>query len=83
MAKIMKNQNQSKQIAYYDPESDVFYIGVKKGLEEEYEEIAPGINAELNEKGEVIGIEILNASRILKPVSKAVAERKAFQYAFA
>lgn len=71
------------KILHYDPQSDVFYIGIRKRPEEEYIEIAPGIGAELDKDGKFIGIEVLNASRILKPVSKAVAERKVFQYAFA
>lgn len=54
----------------YDPKADVLYIVAKKGKEEEFVEIAPGINAELDENGKVIGVEILNASRILKSVAK-------------
>ena len=69
MAKTMKKIN-SKKIINYDRKSDVLYIGVKKGIEEEFVEISPGINVELDLKGQVIGIEILNASRILKPVIK-------------
>lgn len=65
----MKN-SKSKKIVNYDPESDVLYLCVKKGIEEEFVEISPGINVELNSEGQVIGIEILNASRVLKPVVK-------------
>ncbi len=54
----------------YDSKSDVLYIVARKGREEEFVEIAPGINVELDEKGEVIGIEILNASNFLKPIAK-------------
>jgi len=54
----------------YDPESDVLYIATKGGEEEEFVEVAPGVNVELDEKGEVIGIEILNASKFLKPIAK-------------
>jgi len=50
----------------YDPKSDAIYIYAKKGVEEDFVEVAPGVNVEIDEKGEVIGIEILNASRILK-----------------
>ncbi len=50
----------------YDSESDVLYIVVREGSEEEFVEIAPGINMEFDEKGEVIGIEILNASEFLR-----------------
>lgn len=54
----------------YDSKSDVLFIATKRGEEEEFIEIAPGVNVELDERGEVIGIEILNASRFLKPIAK-------------
>jgi len=54
----------------YDPKTDVLYIVARKGKEEEFVEIAPGLNAELDENGRVIGIEILNASNVLKSVAK-------------
>ncbi len=54
----------------YDYESDVLYIAAQKGAEEEFIEIAPGINVELDDKGQVIGIEILNASKCLKHIAK-------------
>jgi uncharacterized protein YuzE len=59
-----------KPLVNYDAKEDVLYIVARKGKEEEFVEIAPGINVELDEKGEVIGIEILNASGFLKPVVK-------------
>ena len=58
----------------YDSKSDVLYIVAGEGEEEEFVEIAPGINIEFNEKGEVIGIEILDASKFLKPVAKTLYE---------
>jgi len=54
----------------YDPKADILYIVAKKGKEEEFVEIAPGLNVELDENGKVIGIEILNASNFLKSVAK-------------
>jgi len=59
-----------KAVINYDPKSDVLYIVTKKGKEEEFIEIAPGINVELDERGQVVGIEILNASKFLKPIAK-------------
>lgn len=59
-----------KSLINYDYESDVLYIVTKKSVEEEFIEIAPGINVELDDKGQVIGIEILNASKCLKPIAK-------------
>ena len=54
----------------YDYQIDVLYIAIHKGKEEEFIEIAPGINVELDEDGKVFGIEILNASKFFKPVPK-------------
>ena len=55
-----------KPLINYDYESDVLYIVAKKAREEEFVEVAPGINVELDERGQLIGIEILNASKMLK-----------------
>ena len=68
----MKN---SKKIINYDPKSDVLYIGVKKGVEEEFVEISPGINIQLDSNGQVIGIEILNASRVFKPIVRPLQKQ--------
>ena len=65
----MKN---TQKIIHYDKQSDVLYFGVKKGIEEEFVEIAPGIGAELDIHGKIIGVEVLNASKILKPVIKPI-----------
>jgi len=59
-----------KPLINYDYESDVLYIVGKKAVEEEFIEVAPGINVELDDRGQVIGIEILNASKCLKPIAK-------------
>ncbi len=64
----------NKALVNYDSESDVLYIIAKDGKEDSFVEVVPGINVELNEKGEVIGIEILNASDFLKPVVKPLYE---------
>lgn len=60
----------SKPLINYDSKSDIIYIMTQKGKEEEFVEVAPGINVELNNKGRVIGIEILNASHFLRPIAK-------------
>ena len=60
---------------FYDQERDILYI-VKDGKEEEFIEIYPGINIELNEKKEFIGLEILEASKILKDVVKPIQEKR-------
>lgn len=60
---------------FYDQEKDILYIA-KDGKEEEFIEIYPGINIELNEKREFIGLEILEASKILKDVINPIQEKK-------
>lgn len=60
----------TKSLINYDSKADILYIVAKKGREEEFIEIAPGINVELDDKGEVIGIEIINASKIFRPIAK-------------
>lgn len=67
----MNNLNSKKNVNY-DAKSDVLYFGIKKGAEEEYSEVAPGVNVELDKAGKVIGVEVLNASKILKPVAKTM-----------
>lgn len=57
-----------KEKIFYDRKSDVLWFLVKSGEEEEYLEVAPGINVELGKKGDLLGIEILNASKIIKPL---------------
>ena len=66
---MAKNMSKKSQISY-DYESDVLYIATKKGMEEEFIEVAPGINVELDDQSQVIGIEILNASKCLKSIAK-------------
>ena len=65
-----------KNIINYDKEADVLALYINKGLEEEFVEISPNISVELNKKGEVIGIEIINASKVLKPVLKSLGRRQ-------
>lgn len=64
--------NLKSKIINYDPKSDMLYFGIKKGSEEEFIEISPGINVELDQEGRVIGLEILNASKVLKPIVKTL-----------
>ena len=66
MEKIIKKQ----KMVNYDKGSDVLYFGVQNGIEEEFVEVAPGVSVELDEKKKVIGIEVMNASRILRSVMK-------------
>ena len=58
--------NKKNKKYYYDEDSDSLFIFLKEGEEENFEEIAPGINIEFNKKNEIIGVEILNVSRFVK-----------------
>ena len=50
----------------YDKESDSLFINIKEGEEEGFEEIFPGINIEYDDRGDIIGVEILKASRFME-----------------
>jgi len=50
------------QIEYFK-EDDVLWVNIKDGVEYNSVEIAPSITVELGKNNEIIGIEILNASR--------------------
>lgn len=57
-----------KSNIYYDNKSDVLWFLIKSGPEAKYKEVAPGISIELGKNGELLGIEILNASKVLNPL---------------
>ena len=52
---------------HYDSEVDVLYLA-REGEEENVVEVYPGLNLEVNASGELIGVEILQASHLLKNV---------------
>ena len=58
----------------YDKEADILYLS-REGEEEVVEEIYPGINLELDKGGEIIGVEILNASTLLKDTLRPLQEK--------
>jgi uncharacterized protein YuzE len=55
----------------YDKESDILYIVLKKGPAYDSEELNEDIRVEFDKEGEIIGIEVFDASR---NVGKAMAE---------
>jgi uncharacterized protein YuzE len=59
---IMKQKGTMK----YYPKDDVLYVMLQAGEEAKSVEIEPGVTAELNKGGELIGIEILDASVYLR-----------------
>jgi len=50
----------------YFEEEDVLHLVLSEEKESGSAEIGPHITAELNENGEIIGVEILNASRFIR-----------------
>ncbi len=60
--------------ALYDEKEDILYLA-REGKEEEVVELAPGVNVELDSSGELIGIELFNASDLLKGVIKPLEKR--------
>lgn len=65
----------SSRFVRYDSKADTLYIVAGRGQEEEFVEVAPGVNVELDAKGDVIGIEILKVSKFLQPVAKPLVRQ--------
>jgi uncharacterized protein YuzE len=59
---------------YYDAEVDVLYLA-REGQEEEVVEVYPGLNLEMGAGGELLGVEILGASHLLKEVLAPLVEK--------
>jgi uncharacterized protein YuzE len=53
------------KLSYFEQE-DIMHLVISDGEEASSIELSPNITAELNEKGELIGIEILNASTFIR-----------------
>ncbi|MEA3361547.1 MAG: DUF2283 domain-containing protein [Thermodesulfobacteriota bacterium] len=71
-------KDSKKSIVNYDPTTDALYIVTREGEgeEEEYVEISPNINVELDSEGRVIGIEILNASDALSKIIEPLYRKR-------
>jgi uncharacterized protein YuzE len=57
----------SSKLSYF-PEQDIMHFLVSKGEEAATVELSPNITAELNKKGEIIGMEILHASSFIRDI---------------
>ena len=64
----------SKGSVKYYPEDDVLYVLIQAGEEAKSVEIEPGVTAELNKNGKIIGIEILDASKYLRKMVRQKLE---------
>lgn len=52
-------------MVYFEQE-DILHLAISEGPEAQSVELSPNVTVELNEKGDLIGIEILDASAFLR-----------------
>ena len=69
----------SKPQMTYFKEEDVLHIVIAQDTEAGSIELSPNVTAELNDKGELIGIEILEASSFLRDSILEAAQAKMLQ----
>ncbi len=67
-------------VAYFR-DSDVLHLAITNEPEAASVELSPNITAELNDKGELIGIEILNASEFIRDSILESAQARILQFA--
>ena len=60
----------------YFKENDVLHLVISKEDDAASVELSPNITAELNDKGELIGVEILNASFFIRDFILETAQGK-------
>jgi len=66
------------KLSYFEKE-DILHLSISDEKEFDSVEISPDITAELNESGELIGIEILGASAFLRDSILETAQAKLLQ----
>ncbi|MBF0200420.1 MAG: DUF2283 domain-containing protein [Desulfamplus sp.] len=66
------------KLSYFEKE-DILHLSISDEKEFDSVEISPDITAELNESGELIGIEILGASTFLRDSILETAQAKLLQ----
>jgi len=59
---------------YYDEAEDILYLA-REGQEKEVVELSPGVSVELDDAGQLIGVEVFKASCLLKDVIKRMEKR--------
>lgn len=67
-----------RHMAYFEKE-DILHLSISDDPEVASVEISPNITAELDEKGELIGIEILNASTYVRDAILESVQAKMLQ----
>ena len=66
------------KLSYFDQE-DILHLAISEEDEASSLELSPNVTAELNERGELIGIEILNASTFVQEIFVEGAQAKLLQ----
>ncbi|MCH7621139.1 MAG: DUF2283 domain-containing protein [Chloroflexi bacterium] len=66
----------NKPKLFYFEKEDILHLVVSDDKEANSVELSPNITAELNEKGELIGIEVLNASIYLRDFLMETAQAR-------
>ncbi len=66
----------SKPKLFYFEKEDILHLVVSDDKEANSVELSPNITAELNDKGELIGIEVLNASIYLRDFLMETAQAR-------
>src|SRR2546428_13051411 len=66
------------KLSYFEQE-DILHLIISEEEEANSLELSPNITAELNEKGELIGIEILNASTFVRDTIMEGGQAKGLQ----
>ncbi len=59
---------------FYDEEEDILYLA-KEGEEAEVVELSPGVNMELDNNGNLIGVEVFKASYMFKDVLRSMEKK--------
>jgi len=71
----------SKATLKYFEKEDILHLGISDEPEANSIELSPYITAELNEAGELIGVEIMNATAFLRDSLMESAQFKVLQMA--
>lgn len=69
-------------MTYFEKE-DILHLVLSDEMETGSVELSPDITAELNERGELIGIEILNASTFMRDAVLESVQAKVLQFSVA
>ena len=63
------------KIIHYDPKADAVYIELAKGKYEISREISDSVVVDEDKNGKILGVEVLDVSRVLGPKFRANMER--------